>query len=160
MTDSHPPKILITIPFDKAGLQILEEIAEVDIRTGLSPDELENIISDYHALIVNSESLVPDRTIEYAYQLQVIGVAGASLDHLNVSAARAQGVAVVNLPNPRSLALAEQILRLMLTMAHRHQAVGLSGKTVMGNGKIDSRRLLHPDIRPDTLCVPLGKCPG
>jgi len=131
-------KVLITIPFDDAGVEILQEVADEDIRTGISSSELESIIGDYQALIVNSESLVPDRTIEYAYQLQIIGVAGASLDHLNVSAARAQGVAVVNVPNPRSLALAEQILGAMLTLAHKHQAIGLSGKTlgIIGFGPV------------------------
>lgn len=138
MSDSQTPKILITIPFDQAGLLMLEEIAEVDIRTGLSPAELENIIADYNALIVSSESLVPDRTIEYAYQLQVIGVAGESMDHLNVSAARAQGVAIVNVPNRRSLAMAEQTMGLMLNLAHRQHAVGLSGKTlgIIGFGAV------------------------
>jgi len=138
MSDLQTPKILITIPFDQAGLLMLEEIAEVDIRTGLSPHELENIIADYNALIVSSESLVPDRTIEYAYQLQVIGVAGESLDHLNVSAARAQGVAIVNVPNRRSLAMAEQTMGLMLSLAHRQHAVGLSGKTlgIIGFGAV------------------------
>ncbi len=130
MSNPSLPKILITIPFDQAGQEILRGNAELDIHPGLSNKELESIIGDYQALIVNSESLVPDRTIEYAYQLQVIGVAGASLEHLNVSAARAQGVAVVNIPNPRSLALAEQIFSAMLSLAHRHQAVGLSGKTL------------------------------
>ncbi len=138
MSNPNLQKILVTTPFDQAGLEILRGSAELDIRPGLSPNELESIIGEYHALIVNSESLVPDRTIEYAYQLQVIGVAGASLEHLNVSAARAQGVAVVNIPNSRSLALAEQIFGAMLSLAHRHQAVGLSGKTlgIIGFGPV------------------------
>ncbi len=138
MSAPKPQKILITISFDESGLAILKEIAQVEIRTGISSTELESIIGDYHALIVSSERPVPDRTIEYAYQLQAIGVAGASLDHINVSAARAQGVAVVNVPNPRSLALAEQIFGAMLTLAHRHQAVGLSGKTlgIIGFGPV------------------------
>ena len=138
MSESNLLKILITIPFDNAGIKILAEIAEVDMRPGLSPEESESLIGDYHALIVSSESLVPSRTIEYAYKLQVIGIAGESMDHLNVSAARAQGVAVVNVPNPRSLALAEQTFVLMLTLAHRNQAVGLSGKTlgIIGFGAV------------------------
>ncbi|MBC8506651.1 MAG: hypothetical protein ISR58_12760 [Anaerolineales bacterium] len=138
MSDANLPKILITIPFEDAGLEILQEIAQVDIHKGMSPKKLESMIGEYHALIVSSEFLVPDRTIEYAYQLQVIGVAGASLDHLNVSAARAQGVSVVNVPNPRSLALAEQIFGSLLMLAHRHQAVGLSGKTlgIIGFGPV------------------------
>lgn len=120
--------MLITIPFDPAGVERLREVAEVDLRPDLPPEDLEATIGDYHALIVSSDTPVRDRVIEYAYQLQVIGVAGASLEHLNVSAARAQGVEVVKVPDRRTVARAEQTLGMMLSLAHRRNAVGLAEK--------------------------------
>jgi len=124
------PRILIASPFDPAGVEFLREAAEVDFRPDLSPDELESLIGPYNALIVSSETRVGDRVIESAYLLQVIGVAGASLDRLNVSAARAQNVEIINVPDPRTLAQAEEALRLMLMLTYRHGAPGLAGKTV------------------------------
>ncbi len=138
MADQVLLKILVATPFDSHGVQALERIAVVDVRIGLTSDELESIIGEYHALIVGSETIVSGRMIEYAYHLQVIGVAGSSLDHINVSAARAQGVTIINVPNPRSLALAEQTISLVLRLAHEHALGGLSGKTlgIIGFGAV------------------------
>ncbi len=112
----------------------------------------ETSLEDCHALIVGSETLVPDETLERAYHLQVIGVAGASLDHLNVNAARAQGVDVINIPDQRTLALAEQTIFLMLSLAHRNRPVGLAGKTlgIVGFGAVGhevARRARAFDMR-------------
>ena len=52
MSNPNLQKILVTTPFDQAGLEILRGSAELDIRPGLSPNELESIIGEYHALIV------------------------------------------------------------------------------------------------------------
>lgn len=123
------PRVLIASPFEAAGVARLQEFAEVDQRPALRGAKLEEAIGDYQALIVDSETPVPDRTIEYGYQLQVIGVAGASLLHLGVSAARAQGIEVVNVPDPRTVGLAEQTLGLLLSLAYRDGG-GLAGKTL------------------------------
>ncbi len=129
-SNNGPPRVLIASPFDAAGVARLQEVAEVDHRPALRGEKLEAAIGDYNALIVDSETPVPDRTIEYAYQLHVIGVAGASLIHLGVSAARAQGVEVINVPDPRTLALAEQTFGLMLNMAYQDGGQGLANKTL------------------------------
>ncbi len=138
MADSNQFKILVTIPFDKSGIKLLEEFAHVDVRVDISPDELQNVIRDYHALIVGSETIVTGQAIEHGFQLQVIGVSGSSIDLLNVSAARAQGVTVINIPNPRILALAEQTISLILKMVHTHNMGSLSGKNlgIIGFGAV------------------------
>ena len=129
-SNNGPPRVLIASPFDGAGVARLQEVAEVDHRPALRGEKLEAAIGDYNALIIDSETPVPDRTIEYAYQLHVIGVAGASLIHLGVSAARAQGVEVINVPDPRTLALAEQTFGLMLNMAYQDGGQGLANQTL------------------------------
>jgi phosphoglycerate dehydrogenase-like enzyme len=163
MAESSLPRVLITIPFDPAGVELLRETASVDLRPDLPPAELEAVIGDYQALIIGSETPVPDRTIEYAYQLQVIGVAGSSLERLNVSAARAQAVEVINVPDRRTLALAEQTLRLLLTLAFRQGNASLAGATlgIVGFGRVghevarrarafDMRVLVHqPRLTPE-----------
>ncbi len=138
MTDSSQARVLIAIPFDTVGIQRLQEIAEVDYRPHITAEELETVIGGYQGLIVSSEGQLPDQVIEAAYKMQVIGVTGASLGHLNVSAARAQDVKVINVPNRRTLALAEQTLGMMLTLGHRQEAVGLAGRTlgIVGFGAV------------------------
>ncbi len=157
------PRILILTDLHPSAVDRLRHVAAVDLRRGLSEQELEAIIGGYEALIVDSERRVPDRTIEYGYRLQVIGVAGGSLDLINVSAARSVGVQVVNVPDPLTLALAEQTMGLMLALAHRRRAVGLAGKTlgVVGFGSVghlvahrarafDMRVLVHqPRLTPE-----------
>ncbi|MDP7260281.1 MAG: NAD(P)-dependent oxidoreductase, partial [Anaerolineales bacterium] len=124
------PHILITSRFDNAAVTQLREYADVDMRPNLAAEELENCIGEYDALIVDSETYVPDRTIEYGYRLQVIGVAGPALDNVSVSAARAGGIEVVNVPDPQTLAAAEQTMGALLTQAHSHGPVGLAGRTL------------------------------
>lgn len=152
MTENQKPRILITIPLHPAGIARLEEIASVESKPGASLQELASLLEECHALVVGSETLVPDETLDRAYHLQVIGVAGASLDHLNVNAARAQGVDVINIPDQRTLALAEQTIFLMLSLAHKNRSVGLAGKTlgIVGFGAVGhevARRARAFDMR-------------
>ncbi len=129
MTD-RKPHVLIASRFDSTAVSQLRSHADVDLRPNLKPEELENCIGEYDALIVDSETFVPDRTIEYGYRLQVIGVAGPALDNISVSAARAVGVEVINVPDPRTLGAAEQTMGALLTQAHTHGAVRLAGSTL------------------------------
>ncbi len=127
---SPKPKVLITLPFDPAGLARLQQVADVDLRPNLTSEALESVIGGYQAVIVSSNQRLIDRTIEYAHLLQVIGVAGASLERVNVSAARAQGVQVVNVPDRRTIARAEQTMGLMLNLGLQKHAVGLAERTL------------------------------
>jgi phosphoglycerate dehydrogenase-like enzyme len=152
MTHDETPRILVVIPLHPAGISRLEAFAEVEVRAGTSLKELADVVAECHALIVGSETLVPDEIIEKSDHLQVIGVAGASFDHINVNAARARGIAVINVPDQRALALAEQTIGLMLVLGHRHHAVGLAGKTlgIVGFGAVGhevARRARAFDMR-------------
>ncbi len=124
------PHILIASRFDDAAVAQLREHADVDLRPNLAAEELENCIGEYDALIVDNEIYVPDRTIEYGYRLQVIGVAGPALDNVSVSAARAGGIEVINVPDPQTLAAAEQTMGALLTQAQSHGPVALAGRTL------------------------------
>lgn len=136
--EHRKPRILLTTPFPDTTLVALHKSAKVDIRYDLSETQLETIIGDYNAIIVDGHTPVSGRIIEYGYKLQAIGVAGASLDHVNVSAALAQDVQIINIPDTRTLALAELTLSLMLELSHRKASVGLAGKTlgIIGFGAV------------------------
>ena len=98
--------VLITDGLNENGQAILGSAANVDDRTGISPEELLHIIKDYDALIVRSRTQVTADVIEAAERLKVIGRAGVGVDNINLETARRNGVTVVNAPMSTSMAVA------------------------------------------------------
>ncbi len=82
-------RVLVSDSLSPQGLQILQKAKgiEVDVKTGLSPDQLRSIIGGYHALIVRSATKVTADIIEAGTNLQVIGRAGVGVDNIDVEAA-------------------------------------------------------------------------
>ncbi|MGB0387774.1 MAG: NAD(P)-dependent oxidoreductase [Ardenticatenaceae bacterium] len=117
-TDSRP-RVIITDPIAKEGIDLLRENFDVDLEYNLSPEELMDKISDYSAIIVRSRIKVTRRLIEAGRQLQAIGRAAAGLDNIDVKAAREWGIKVLNCPGANSVAVAEHTMGLILSLA-RH----------------------------------------
>src|SRR3990172_9043210 len=113
------PKVLVTDPIHEEGLRILQAHAGVDTRPGLSPKQLLEVIGDYDALVVRSETKVNAAVIEAGKRLQVIGRAGTGVDNIDVEAATRRGIVVVNAPEANTIAAAEHSIGLMLALA-RH----------------------------------------
>ncbi|MFC2056601.1 phosphoglycerate dehydrogenase [Chloroflexota bacterium] len=110
-------KVLVADPVDEEGVDILRSYAEVDIKTGLKPEELISIIGDYEALIVRSQTQVSAEVIEAGKKLQVIARAGVGTDNIDVEEATRQGIVVVNAPTGNTISAAEHSIALMLTLA-------------------------------------------
>jgi D-3-phosphoglycerate dehydrogenase len=89
----------------------------VDVRTGLSEDELVDVIGEYDALVVRSGTKVVARVIEAAKRLQVIGRAGVGVDNIDVNAATERGILVVNAPDGNTVAAAEHTVALLMSLA-------------------------------------------
>ncbi|MFN9057133.1 MAG: phosphoglycerate dehydrogenase, partial [Cyanobacteriota bacterium] len=66
-------KVLVSDPIDQIGINILSQVAQVDVRTGLSPEELKRCIEDYDALMIRSGTQVTAEVIEAANRLRIIG---------------------------------------------------------------------------------------
>ena len=133
-------KVLVSDPIDQAGLDILSQVAQVDVRTGLSAEQLQEIIGDYDALMIRSGTQVTAEIIAAAPKLRIIGRAGVGVDNVDVPAATKRGVLVVNSPEGNTIAAAEQALALMLSLSrhvpHAHastMAGGWDRKTYVGN---------------------------
>ena len=133
-------KVLVSDPIDQAGIDILAQVAQVDVRTGLSPEELKAIIGDYDALMIRSGTTVTGEIIAAADRLRIIGRAGVGVDNVDVPAATKRGVLVVNSPEGNTIAAAEQALALMLALSrhvpHAHastMAGGWDRKKYVGN---------------------------
>jgi len=112
-------KVLIADPVSEEGIDILRPHAQVDVKTGLGPEELISIISDYEALVVRSQTQVTARIIGAGKKLQVIGRAGVGIDNIDVDKATQQGIVVVNAPTGNTISAAEHTIALMLALA-RH----------------------------------------
>ena len=133
-------KVLVSDPIDQAGIDILSQVATVDVRTGLPPEELKAIIGNYDALMIRSGTTVTADIIEAAGKLRIIGRAGGGVDNVDVPAATKRGVLVVNSPEGNTIAAAEQALALMLALSrhvpHAHastMAGGWDRKKYVGN---------------------------
>lgn len=110
-------KILVTDGLDQGGLDILRASAQMDDRNGISPDDLLKAIPEYDALIVRGRTKVTAAVFEAAKSLKVVGRAGVGVDNIDLAAAKAHGVTVVNSPIATSVAVAELTFALMLAVA-------------------------------------------
>jgi D-3-phosphoglycerate dehydrogenase / 2-oxoglutarate reductase len=111
-------RVLVTEKIAQSGLDLLAEAGhDVDVREGLSPDELLNAIAGAHALIIRSATKVTAEVLAAGTDLQVVGRAGVGLDNVDVTAATERGVMVVNAPTSNILSVAEQAMALLLAQA-------------------------------------------
>ncbi len=110
-------KILITDGLDEKVQSILRDSAIVDDKSGISADNLLKAIPEYDALIVRGRTKVAASVIEAGSRLKVIGRAGVGVDNIDLEAAKAHNIAVVNAPVSTSLAVAELTFGLLLALA-------------------------------------------
>ncbi len=111
------PKVLITDNVAAEGIDLLKRNLSVDVKRGLSPDDLIAAIPEYDALVVRSETKVTKSVIAAGTKLKVIARAGIGVDNIDLEAATRAGVAVVNAPMGNTVAAAEHTVALMLAMA-------------------------------------------
>lgn len=112
-------KILITDPIDAAGVEILRQYADVDIKQSLPLEKLQSIIRDYDALIVRSQTKVTSGIINTASKLQVIGRAGVGVDNIDVEAATRRGIIVVNSLEGNTVSAAEHTIAMLMALARQ-----------------------------------------
>ena len=113
------PRVLVADPIARDGIDLLARVAEVDVRTGLRPEELRAIIGGYEALVVRSETRVTAEIITAGTQLRVVGRAGVGVDNIDLTAATERGIVVVNAPTGNTISAAEHTIGLILALA-RH----------------------------------------
>jgi D-3-phosphoglycerate dehydrogenase len=112
-------KILISDGLSEDGLKLLREAGDVVVNPKITADELIAALPEYHALVVRSRTKVTAKVIEAGQNLKVVGRAGVGVDNIDVAAAIARGIVVVNSPLAASVAVAEHTFGLMLALAHR-----------------------------------------
>ncbi len=113
-------KVLVSDKLSPKGVEILKKAGlHVDVRTGMSPEELLAAIGDYHGLIIRSATRVTADVIERAKNLKVIGRAGSGLDNVDKAAATKKGIVVMNTPGGNTITTAEHTLALLFALARQ-----------------------------------------
>ena len=121
-------KVLITDKINESAKNIVDEVAQGVILPTMTEDELCNIIGEYDALMVRSQTKVTKKVIDAAKNLKIIGRAGVGVDNIDLEAATAKGIIVVNSPDGNTNAAAEHTVALMLAMSRNIAKAAASTK--------------------------------
>ncbi|PYL06995.1 MAG: phosphoglycerate dehydrogenase, partial [Verrucomicrobia bacterium] len=115
------PRILIADSISPRGIEELsrDDSLEVVTKTGLSENELADLIPDFSALIVRSETKVTAKILNAAARLRVIGRAGVGVDNVDVETATRRGIVVLNAPGGNTVSTAEHAFSLLLSVARK-----------------------------------------
>lgn len=136
-------KVLVSDSISSKGVDILKNAGlEVDVKTGLPPDELKKIIGEYEALIVRSATKATAEIIEAAKNLKVIGRAGSGLDNVDKNAATKRGIVVMNTPGGNTITTAEHTMALILSMARQIPQATASMKA----GKWEKKKFMGVEL--------------
>ncbi len=144
------PKVLIADALSPRAVEIFRERGiEADVKVGFAPDELKQIIGRYDGLAVRSATKVTKALLEQAESLQVIGRAGIGVDNIDVPAATARGVVVMNTPFGNSITTAEHAVALMFALAREIPAADRSTQA----GKWEKSRFMGVELTGKTLGI-------
>ena len=145
-----PVKVLIADELSPAAVEIFKKLGiEVDVKTGLSHDELKAIIGNYDGLAVRSATKPNAEIIEAAHNLKVIGRAGIGVDNIDQVAATARGVVVMNTPFGNSVTTAEHALAMMFSLARQIPQANASTHA----GKWEKSKFMGVELTAKTLGV-------
>lgn len=144
-------KVLVSDNLGEIGIQMFQEAdgIDVDVRTGLEPDALKEIIGQYDALVIRSATKVTEELLESATKLKVIGRAGIGLDNVDIPAATKRGVVVMNTPTGNVVTTAEHAISMMLAMTRNIPA----GTATLKAGLWEKKRLQGHEVYKKTLGI-------
>lgn len=144
-------KVLVSDKMGEAGLKIFEdqEGIELDVKTGLAPEELKEIIGQYDGLAIRSATKVTKDILESATNLKVIARAGIGLDNVDIDEATKKGVAVMNTPGGNTVTTAEHAIAMMMAMTRNIPR----GTQSMKEGRWDKKLLQGREIQNKTFGV-------
>src|SRR4051795_313588 len=142
------PKVLISDSLSPRAVEIFRERGvEVDVKTGLKPDELKAIIDDYDGLAIRSATKVTKDVLAAATRLKVVGRAGIGVDNVDIPAATARGVVVMNTPFGNSITTAEHAVAMIFALARQLPEADASTQA----GKWEKNRFMGVEVTGKTL---------
>ena len=146
------PKVLVSDALSPAAVQIFKDRGvEVDFqpKLGGDKDKLAELVGEFDGLAVRSATKVTAKVLDKAKRLKVIGRAGIGVDNIDLAAATAKGVIVMNTPFGNSITTAEHAITLMLALARQIPQADASTQA----GKWEKNRFMGVEITSKTLGV-------
>ena len=114
------PKVLIADKLSTQAIDVFKQRGvEADVKTGLTPEELLKIIGEYDGLAVRSATKATAAVLKAGVKLKVVGRAGIGVDNVDIPAATAHGIVVMNTPFGNSVTTAEHTISLMMSLARQ-----------------------------------------
>jgi D-3-phosphoglycerate dehydrogenase len=143
-----PPRVLIADKLSPAAIAIFKARGvDADVKTGLSKDQLLEIIGDYDGLAVRSATKADKDVLAAAKNMKVIGRAGIGVDNVDIPAATAAGIVVMNTPFGNSITTAEHAIALMFALARQLPQADVSTQA----GKWEKNRFMGVELYGKTL---------
>ena len=144
-------KVIVTDKLAQEGLDYIvsQDDMEVDVKTGLSEDELAEIIGEYDGLIIRSGTQVTSKVLEKPGKLKGIARAGVGVDNVDIKTATEKGIVVMNTPDGNTISAAEHSVALMMALS-RHVVLG---NNTMKAGAWDRKKFMGTQLMGKTLGV-------
>lgn len=144
-------KVLVSDALAQEGVDVLQSHSgfQVDVKTGMSPDELKQVIGEYDGLVIRSATQVTADVIECAKKLKVVGRAGVGVDNVDLTAATKHGIIVMNTPGGNTTSTAELTWAMLSSLARNIPAADHS----MKQGKWDKKKYTGSELFRKTLGV-------
>src|SRR5437588_10254169 len=150
LMNSEEKKILVSDDVSDAGLQPLRDAGfTVEKKTGLDSDSLRAALRDSDGLIVRSETKVSPMLMDAAPKLRVVGRAGVGVDNIDVAAATARGIVVMNAPDGNTITTAEHTIALLVALARNVPQANSSVKAA----KWERKKFIGAELRGKTLGI-------
>jgi len=144
------PKVLISDKMSPLAAQIFKERGvEVDVKPGMSPEELLACIDQYDGLAVRSSTKATAEVLAQATNLKVIGRAGIGVDNIDVGAATAAGICVMNTPFGNSITTAEHAISMIMSLSRQIPHANASTHA----GKWEKSKFMGVEIMGKTLGI-------
>jgi D-3-phosphoglycerate dehydrogenase len=140
-------RILVTEKIGDEGLIALRDAADVDIQLNLTPTTLREILPQYDALVVRSQTKVTGDILDAGTRLRVVGRAGTGVDNIDLGAATSRGIIVVNAPASNSIAVAELTIGLLISLARQVPQAHAS----LAAGRWERGKFMGTELRGKTL---------
>ncbi len=144
------PKVLISDKMSPLAEQVFKNRGiDVDVKPGMTPEELISCIGEYEGLAIRSSTKATSEVIEAATNLKVIGRAGIGVDNVNTPAATQNGVVVMNTPFGNSITTAEHAIGMLMAVARQIPQASASTHA----GKWEKSRFMGVELMGKTLGV-------
>jgi len=142
------PKVLISDKLSPKAADIFKaNNIDVDVKVGMSPEELAQCIGDYDGLAIRSATKVTKDIVANAKNLKVVGRAGIGVDNVDIPACSANGIVVMNTPFGNSITTAEHAISMMMSLARRIPAASESTHA----GKWEKSKFMGVEVCGKTL---------